>query len=63
GKFIHSPRPGAEVRVESMGIAYWAKRFDGARRVATPNGAAAETPGATPLPAEVQALAAPAPLR
>ncbi len=34
GKFIHSPKPGAEVRVESMGVAYWAKRFDGARRVA-----------------------------
>lgn len=33
GKFIHSPKPGAEVRVESMGIAYWKGRFDGARRV------------------------------
>ena len=33
GKFIHSPKPGAEVRVESMRIAYWAHRFDGARRV------------------------------
>lgn len=38
GKFIHSPKPGAEVRVEDMGMSYWAKRFDGARRVA------AETP-------------------
>lgn len=35
GKFIHSPKPGAEVRVESMSIAYWARRFDGARRVQT----------------------------
>ena len=34
GKFIHSPKPGSEVRVEDMGIAYWARRFDGARRVA-----------------------------
>lgn len=34
GKFIHSPRPGAEVRVEDMDVRYWAKRFDGARRVA-----------------------------
>ncbi|MES2947573.1 MAG: C40 family peptidase [Pseudomonadota bacterium] len=34
GKFIHSPKPGAEVRVESMSVAYWARRFDGARRVA-----------------------------
>ena len=33
GKFIHSPRTGASVRVESMNIAYWQKRFDGARRV------------------------------
>ena len=33
GKFIHSPKPGAEVRVEDMGIAYWSHRFDGARRV------------------------------
>ena len=35
GKFIHSPKPGAQVRVESMGISYWASRFDGARRVAS----------------------------
>lgn len=33
GKFIHSPKPGAEVRVEDMGVAYWSRRFDGARRV------------------------------
>jgi cell wall-associated NlpC family hydrolase len=33
GKFVHSPKPGAKVRVEDMGIAYWARRFDGARRV------------------------------
>lgn len=33
GKFIHAPKPGAQVRVESMSIAYWAHRFDGARRV------------------------------
>ena len=33
GKFIHSPRPGAEVRVENMGMSYWNHRFDGARRV------------------------------
>jgi cell wall-associated NlpC family hydrolase len=38
GKFIHSPKPGAEVRVEDMGISYWSHRFDGARRVvAEPN--------------------------
>ncbi len=33
GKFIHSPKPGAEVRVESMNLSYWQRRFDGARRV------------------------------
>jgi cell wall-associated NlpC family hydrolase len=33
GKFIHSPKPGAQVRVEDMGVAYWAQRFNGARRV------------------------------
>ena len=33
GKFIHAPRTGAEVRVESMGGSYWQNRFDGARRV------------------------------
>ncbi len=33
GKFIHAPKPGAEVRVEDMGVAYWNRRFDGARRV------------------------------
>jgi cell wall-associated NlpC family hydrolase len=32
-KFIHSPKPGAQVRVEDMGVPYWSKRFDGARRV------------------------------
>jgi cell wall-associated NlpC family hydrolase len=35
GKFIHSPKPGARVRVEDMGVAYWKRRFDGARRVLT----------------------------
>lgn len=33
GKFIHSPKPGAEVRVEDMNGSYWQRRFDGARRV------------------------------
>jgi cell wall-associated NlpC family hydrolase len=40
-KFIHSPRPGGEVRVEDMRQAYWDRRFNGARRVA-----------AEPVPAE-----------
>jgi cell wall-associated NlpC family hydrolase len=33
GKFVHSPKPGSEVRVESMSLSYWTRRFDGARRV------------------------------
>ncbi|HEY4318993.1 MAG TPA: C40 family peptidase [Herbaspirillum sp.] len=32
-KFIHSPSAGGEVRIESMNIAYWKKRFSGARRI------------------------------
>jgi cell wall-associated NlpC family hydrolase len=32
GKFIHSPKPGGEVRVEDMRFAYWTKRFTGGRR-------------------------------
>ena len=47
GKFIHSPRTGAHVRVESMHTPYWARRFDGARRVETAElstGATALTP-------------------
>lgn len=35
GKFIHSPKPGGEVRVDDMGASYWTRRFDGARRVPT----------------------------
>lgn len=43
GKFIHSPKPGAEVRVENMAEAYWSRRFDGARRVGSEN-----SPGKAP---------------
>jgi NlpC/P60 family len=32
-KFVHSPKPGASVRVEDMRTAYWDRRFNGARRV------------------------------
>lgn len=44
GKFIHSPRAGAEVRIEDMRIAYWAKRFTGARRAEVAPGAAGTAP-------------------
>jgi cell wall-associated NlpC family hydrolase len=32
-KFVHAPRSGAAVRVESMQTGYWAKRFNGAQRL------------------------------
>lgn len=32
-KFIHSPSAGGQVRIESMELAYWKKRFNGARHV------------------------------
>ena len=32
-KFIHSPSAGGQVRIESMEIIYWKKRFNGARRI------------------------------
>ena len=48
GKFIHSPKPGAQVRVEDMGVAYWANRFDGARRVPPQAAAAAEAQALQP---------------
>lgn len=33
GKFIHAPRTGSFVRVESMHTSYWKKRFNGAKRL------------------------------
>jgi cell wall-associated NlpC family hydrolase len=49
GKFIHAPRTGGEVRVESLGVKYWAKRFTGARRADT--AAAALAAAGTTAPA------------
>jgi cell wall-associated NlpC family hydrolase len=48
-RFIHSPRPGRNVRTEDMSFVYWAKRFTGARRVETT--AAVESAIAAPVPA------------
>lgn len=56
GKFVHSPKPGAQVRVEDMGVGYWQRRFDGARRVAT---AATALPATGPAPAAASPVAAP----
>jgi cell wall-associated NlpC family hydrolase len=35
-KFIHSPAAGGKVRIESMDVGYWKKRFNGARRMIDP---------------------------
>jgi len=32
-QFVHSPRPGGQVRIESLSHRYWAKRYNGARRI------------------------------
>jgi len=32
-RFIHAPRTGASIRTEDMSFAYWAKRYNGARRL------------------------------
>ncbi len=36
GRFIHAPRPGKQVRVESLQSSYWSARFNGARRLQPP---------------------------
>jgi cell wall-associated NlpC family hydrolase len=33
-RFIHAPSSGGAVRLENMRLAYWTRRFDGARRIA-----------------------------
>ena len=33
GKFVHAPKTGAQVRVESLKSSYWVQRFNGARRI------------------------------
>ena len=67
GKFIHSPKPGAGVRVESLSVAYWNRRFDGARRVSRRTGGeptAAAADGQPQLPAPLlQSAAQPAPVQ
>ena len=36
GKFVHAPKTGAQVRVESLKSAYWSQRYNGARRIEPP---------------------------
>ena len=33
GRFVHAPKSGTRVRVESLTSAYWSQRFNGARRI------------------------------
>jgi cell wall-associated NlpC family hydrolase len=33
-RFVHAPSAGGKVRVEDMRLAYWARRYNGGRRVA-----------------------------
>ncbi|GAB3544194.1 hypothetical protein GCM10027343_19000 [Noviherbaspirillum agri] len=35
-KFLHAPSRGGKVRIESMDVGYWKKRFNGARRINQP---------------------------
>jgi cell wall-associated NlpC family hydrolase len=32
-QFVHSPSAGGVVRIEDMKMAYWTKRYNGARRL------------------------------
>lgn len=36
GRFVHAPRRGAKVRIESLEKRYWRVRFNGARRLEPP---------------------------
>jgi hypothetical protein len=42
-KFVHAPAAGGRVRIESMEVAYWKKRFNGARRISDPQRSATHT--------------------
>jgi len=59
GRFIHAPRSGAAVRIEDMRVAYWHKRYDGARRGPWPAPAqvGAARVGPAPEPGDVERLA------
>ncbi len=63
GRFIHAPRSGGVVRMESMNVAYWRNRFTGARRAAMPEVADArlvqrDSPAPPAAPAPLPADAA-----
>jgi cell wall-associated NlpC family hydrolase len=45
-RFIHAPSHGKDVRTDDLSFAYWAKRFNGARRAELHAEVAATSPGA-----------------
>lgn len=57
GKFIHAPRTGGQVRVEDMRMAYWSKRYNGARRASLPADGEAATVAPAPAPVSTGAPA------
>jgi cell wall-associated NlpC family hydrolase len=64
GRFIHSPRTGAQVRVEDMRFSYWTRRYTGARRAetllasaGTPMGGLSTAPLIAPNAAEAARIA------
>lgn len=65
GRFIHAPRRGATVRVESMDTRYWRARFNGARRAlqtdppAMLTAASTRADASTPMPAAARDAATP----
>ena len=48
GRFIHAPKRGDLVRIESMSASYWASRFVGARRVVRSGASTPAGTGASP---------------
>lgn len=48
-RFVHAPKTGASVRVESIRAAYWSSRFDGARRISPPDRLSATRARSSPL--------------
>lgn len=54
-KFIHAPRTGAKVRVETLS-AYWNKRWNGARRVSDKQIQAAQSQNKTTLNEDTQII-------